>query len=94
MLTDQRDTLHSQMSANGEHIDKPTSSRLVEKEPVENTPFWLVGSEETGFFLTYNKYRITDTYETKEQALNRLITEPFKINAIVAYCIAETLSTP
>lgn len=94
MSTDQRDTLHSLMSANGEHIDKPASSRLVEREPVENTPFWVVGNEESGFFLTYNKYKITDNYETKEEALNRLITEPFKINAIVAYCIAETLSKP
>lgn len=51
--------LQSQMSAN----DQPTenkNSNLNNRIPIENTPFYLNGNEENGYFITIKNYKVTE----------------------------------
>lgn len=33
---------------------------LIEREKIENTPFWIVGNKEMGYKITWGKYTFND----------------------------------
>lgn len=67
----------------------PTSSdglsgdnkELISNEPIKGTPFRMVGNEFNGYFIGLKNYKITDTYDTKEEALERLEAEKWEVIA-------------
>lgn len=67
MSTKQRELLRSQTNAE-EPTNLNSSEELLEQNPIENTPFILVGNKEKGYFVAIGHYRLTPR-TTKEQAL-------------------------
>jgi len=65
------------------------NSHLTTNEPIEETPFRLVGNTETGYAITMGKYRLTKWTKTKEEALNKLETESWNIIANMIVVINE-----
>lgn len=67
---EQSNTLTSVKSQDKQNWDsKDGNTEIVEREPVEGTPFWLTGSEEKGYFLNMARWRITPIVKTKEEVL-------------------------
>lgn len=54
------------------------SSTLIETEQIEGTPFHAVKQQEK-WFLTLGNYRLTEPTLTKEETINKLNTELWKI---------------
>lgn len=49
------------------------NSRLLEREQMSNTPFYLIGGDDIGWKITWGKYSFTDEpHVTKEDAYNWL----------------------
>lgn len=65
---------------------KPDSrnTELLEKEEVEGTPFTIVKNEELWYILL-GKYRLTEGYEDKEEALKE--ANVINWNKILQVCI-------
>lgn len=53
-----------------------TSSSLITREKIQNTPFTLIGILDQGYRIIMGDYLMVDTCQTKNEALE-------KINAIV-----------
>lgn len=48
-------------------IDYDKNTELVHKESIEQTPFWIIGNEEKGYFLAMGNHKLCDTQKTIEQ---------------------------
>lgn len=59
-------------SANATTTDNSNSSQLVEQEPIENTPFKVVGNENYGYFVALGNKRLTEPQPTKDEAIAHL----------------------
>jgi hypothetical protein len=56
-----------------------------------NTPFWLVGNEEKGYIIVMGKHRISDYYQTKEDAELSINTQMWKtILNVIAIMLEDT----
>lgn len=75
MKEKQKDILNTQ--SNAEETPKQ-NSLIIEREQIENTPFWTLKTEE-GWFLVMGDYRVTEVYETKEEVLECLERDKWKI---------------
>lgn len=63
---EQRERLNTQSSG-----DQKTSYPLLEREPVDGTPFYIVGNPEIGYKLTWGKFTFTDEpLKTGEEVIN------------------------
>lgn len=85
----QEELLNTQLNAEETHKE---NSSLFDSEPVVNTPFTMVTTE-TGTFLTMGNYRITEPYQTKEEAkdqLNNIWDIMLKLAIIVAQTEIKT----
>lgn len=62
MQPSQTTTKHAeQLSIQSSHeTEKQPNYPLLTREPLETTPFWIVGSEETGYKLTWGKFTFND----------------------------------
>lgn len=67
ITTEQRDILNTQNNIESSP-NSNSSQKLIHREKIQKTPFYVVGREETGYFVTYGKYRLTDSYETPKDA--------------------------
>lgn len=76
--TKQLDTLNMQTYAE-ENQNKQNSSKLIHREPITNTPFWIIGNEQTGYFITIKDFRITEIYKTIQEAKECLVKEQWNI---------------
>lgn len=50
-------------------------------EPIENTPFFMVGSEKKGYFIALGNHRMTEPKPTKEEAREELEIKKWNIIA-------------
>lgn len=65
--------LNGHTTAKDQTKSKSTSNEdnlLVDREPLPNTPFEIIGNKEKGYFVALGKYRLTDTAKTKKETLN------------------------
>lgn len=85
---EQADLLHSQLNANT--TDKPNSTeQLIEREQISGSPFWIIGDQEKGYFLTFGKWQLTERYETKLDVLNSLHDNEYDIILKMVLCIID-----
>lgn len=87
-------TKHSELlntQSNAEETHKPNSSKLIEREQMKDTPFWIIGTEDTGYFGTLGKYQITTNFPTKEAVTNHIETQVWEIIMKVAGIVAADL---
>lgn len=57
------------------------NSSIQTNEPIDNTPFRLVGNDKTGYFLGMGTYRMTENKATKEEAILELAVNQWMIIA-------------
>lgn len=75
--------------SNAEETRNNESSKLIEREEVDGTPFHITGTKEMGYAVTFGKYRLSELREKKEDALQELIDQHWNITARLAGVIAE-----
>lgn len=59
------DTLSEQLHTETENGDNQISSKVVTNEPIDNTPFRIIGNEEKGYWAAFGQYRISPIYKTE-----------------------------
>lgn len=67
--------------------NKEQSTIKYQNEPIEGTPFWIVGNNEEGFIITLGKYRVSKVkYDTVDDCYEALETDMWNIafNMIVS----------
>lgn len=87
--TKQGELLNTQLNA--EETPKPQSGKLIEREQMKDTPFWIIGTEENGYFGTLGKYQITSTFPTKRAVEDHIETKVWEIIMKVAGIVANDL---
>lgn len=87
--TKQGDLLNTQSNADGTH--NSTYSKLIEREPMQNTPFWIIGTEEEGYFATLGKYQITEKFPTKQAVKDHIDTQVWEIIMKIVGIIASDM---
>lgn len=45
----------------GENPNKEAYSEVIKREPIEGTPFEIIGNQEKGYFIALGKFKITET---------------------------------
>lgn len=60
------------------------STSLMEKQPIEDTPFEIL-REEDEYFLVWGEYKLTEAYNTWEEAANVLLKEKWLITARMVF---------
>lgn len=68
-----------------------SSTEIVERVKIPWTPFYVVGTPEKGYFVSFGKYRLTDSKPTKVEAVNDLEKERWTITAKVAGLVQEMM---
>ncbi|AXH76649.1 MAG: hypothetical protein [Microviridae sp.] len=48
--------------------DNKENSRLLTREPIEKTPFYIVGNDEIGWKITWGKYALSEIIEMRTEA--------------------------
>lgn len=76
--SEQEELLQSQNNVN---VADNKNYNLATNEPIDGTPFRLIGTKENGYFIVLGKYRITEIKETEGEALELLITNNWDIIA-------------
>lgn len=66
------------------------SYHLIHNEPVEDTPFRVVGNEERGYFLTWGKYRISEPQPTLQKAKDD-VSKWQNWNMVLTCCMAVAM---
>lgn len=74
------------MNAKEKNTSKPTYSI----EPITGTPFAMIKNEE-GYFMVLGNTRITESYETQEEAFAITESDMWSMVARVASIIAENI---
>lgn len=75
--TKQQDILKTQSDA--ENDPNLNSSQLITRKSVDGTPFYVVGTEEKGYFVVLGKYKIAETGKTEEEAIENLEKDKWKV---------------
>lgn len=61
-----------------EETPKQVSTKIIEREHVEKTPFWIIKLEK-GWFIAMTDKRLTDFYKTKEEVLELIYTKDWEL---------------
>jgi len=73
-------------------LDSTGNEELIERDEVENTPFVIITINNESFG-TFGKYRITETYHTKEQCRVELLKVDWNRIIQITTLINEMLKT-
>lgn len=88
--TPQGDRLRSSMNAE-ERISPELNSELMHREQIPNTPFWILGNQEKGYFLAIGKNKCTVNYPTIEEAKEQINIQPMNLTCAIAAVVCEDL---
>lgn len=94
-------TQNTQDYANETHNNGSNSAnRLIDIEPIEGSPFTLI-KDRTGYdpltdegnkiFIAVGNHRITEAYETEEEAMEQFIIQPWNITVTLITIVMEKL---
>lgn len=53
--------------------------QIVERQELPETPFHVVGNKNHGYFIALGRYRLTDTFEEKREAIDQLTYSKWKV---------------
>lgn len=82
------ESLKSQQQGDVNQSSLPLQEQLIEREEIENTPFQLITREKESF-IALGKYRVSNYYNSKEEALGALTTEFWEIQMTVIGIIID-----
>lgn len=66
------------------------SDKLITNEPIEGTPFRLVGNLSQGYAITLGKYRLTEPKKTVMEALQPIVDHDWNLIANTITTILDT----
>lgn len=69
-----------------------SQSSLINQEPIENTPFTLITTDE-GSFCAMGLYRITEIYPSKDEAISKATSLTWNNLITVMMIIAEKMKS-
>lgn len=64
-------------------------TEIVHREKLDDTPFYVIGNEEQGYFLAFGKFRLTEPRETIDEAKNMLYDKMWDIILKLVLCSHE-----
>lgn len=64
---------------------------LITHEQIPGTPFTITGNQDKGYFLRLGDYRITEAYQTKQDAADQLTIEQWNIIVKVLSIVMEKI---
>jgi hypothetical protein len=65
----QQELLNSLTNADENQNKENSSEQLVEREPIEGTPFYMMGNNEKGYSVVMANYKLSPVQPTKEDVL-------------------------
>lgn len=78
--------------SNGGNSTKEQNKVTYSNEEIEGAkPFKLVGNEEQGYCITFGKFRVSEIYTTRAEALAELKYEPWTITINLIAAIFQQL---
>lgn len=86
--TKQRDILKSQSSIKENPNYEYGSEQIIEREPIEGTPFTLITTQGKSFGVL-GKYALTEKYDTKEEVLDYMDKNFWNLVITVSTLTAE-----
>lgn len=90
MKNEQAELLASQTNANDQD-NSNLNYNLIEREKIDNTPFYSVGMRDKGWFLIMGSHQITEEVATKQEALDKLKTEQYQIMMIMCTIVHKKI---
>lgn len=88
-----RDILNTQNNAEKTHKQK--SSTLIERKEIPGTPFTMIKQANEGeqyqYFIVMGDYRLTEPVYKEEEALEKLVTEHWRIIASIIAITTEKM---
>lgn len=87
MQQSQREILHSQ--ANVADGDKQVSGKLIIRQQITGSPYWVIGDEDNGFFLTFGKWQLTEKLPTIHAVLDELEKNKYDIILKMVLCVTD-----
>lgn len=69
-----QEQLHGQTNAGNPNKEdfSETIEKLIEREKIEGTPFYIIGNKEEGYFLSFGKHRITELMKTPDDVIQHV----------------------
>lgn len=78
-------------SVNENNINSQNSSKLIERDNLEGTPFMVIGNQEQGYFLCMGKSRLSEILPTKEAVIDYLNNNTWNVaGAMMIAMIQDT----
>lgn len=84
-MKEQESILNDQVG--GTLVDK--NEQLIETEIIEGTPFALITIKDRGSFIALGRGRITDYYDSKEEAKDQINVNDWYFLLSVIYCMLK-----
>lgn len=82
----QKELLKSLTSVDENPNNEPSSEELVEREPIENTPFWILGNVTDGYFLAMGKFRVSPVFDEKSEVLDYMLIQQWNLILTIIGC--------
>lgn len=89
---------NSSMSIETNAESKPQDNQgygeqIIQRLPIPNTDFEIVGNEDYGYFVGWGKFRLTETKKSEIEAIDTLNIEQWRITVKIAAIVHENLMT-
>lgn len=86
----QRDLLQSQTQSEETNTNKEQSGKLMERIQVPGELFMIIGSEDSGYMVTFGKYQITKRYKSIQECKDKIEDKDYELLfALMGVAIAE-----
>lgn len=67
------------------------ADKLIEREKIEGTPFWIVGTKDKGYRTVLGKWQITEIHETKQKLLDWMTENYYTIILTMIIVVGEDI---
>lgn len=86
---EQQDLLNTQLNVEENlHNSKSNTDELqMVRDNIPGTPFYIVGNNDKGYFLTFAKWRLTDNMKSTEKVLNYVNENYYDVTLKMVLCV-------
>lgn len=77
--------------ADGQEHEYDVKDKLIERVPIQNTDFEIVGNNELGWILTLGKFKLTEPTPNIEEVHKFLIEQPWKVTLRLTYAVVKAI---
>lgn len=87
----QQELLHSQSNVENNH-NSESGTELIHREEIPNTPFWIVGNEELGYFLAMGRHKLMhENVQTTKEVMQYYTNNQWQITMQLAIIVFTDL---